>query len=99
MIQPINGMLLLEQEEKGEKTTASGLVLSATISDLGPKRGKIVAVGSGEMNHFTGGTLSMDNFSVGDIVLFPDHSGIEVEDGDKKYLVIHNKHIIAKVGE
>ena len=42
MIQPINGMLLIKEEDKAEKKTASGLVISATVSDLGPKRGKIV---------------------------------------------------------
>ena len=97
MIQPINGMLLIKEEDKAEKKTASGLVISATVSDLGPKRGKIVAVGNGETNHFTGGVLPMD-FTVGETILYPDHSGIDVEDSDgEKYIILHTKHVMAKV--
>lgn len=97
MIKPINGMLLIKQEEQGEKTTASGLVLSAAFSDMGPKRGTVIEVGYGELNHFTGGVIPMDHINIGDTVLYPDHTGTEVEDQETKYLLIHHKHIIAKV--
>lgn len=97
MIQPVNGMLLIKEEEKAEKKTASGLVLSASITDLGPKRGTVIQVGNGETNHFTGGTIPMD-FKINDIVVYPDHSGVDIEDSDgEKYIIIHNKHIMAKV--
>lgn len=97
MIKPINGMLLIKEEENSEKKTASGLVISAAISDLGPKRGKIVAVGSGETNHFTGGILPME-YEVDETILYPEHSGIDVEDSDgQKYIILHSKHVIAKV--
>jgi co-chaperonin GroES (HSP10) len=100
MIKPINGMLLVEEQESSEKRTASGLVISAAISDLGPKRGKIVSVGNGEMNHFTGGVLSMAAFSEGDIILYPDNTGTEIEDTDgKTYLLLHNKYILGKIVE
>jgi co-chaperonin GroES (HSP10) len=99
MITPINGMLLIKEEEKTEKKTASGLVISAALSDLGPKKGTIISVGPGEVNHFTGEFLPM-NFKEGETILYPEHSGIDVEDtnGDK-YIVLHNKHVIAKIGE
>ena len=40
MIKPINGMLLVKEEEASEKTTAAGIILSATVTDLGPKKSK-----------------------------------------------------------
>lgn len=98
MIKPINGMLLVKQEESGEKKTSSGLVLSAAFSDSGPKRGKIVEVGTGEYNAFTGTAVDMSEFNIGDTVLYPEHSGTEVEDEEmNKYLLIHYKSIMAKV--
>ena len=98
MIKPMNGTLLIKEEEKTEKTTASGLVLSAAFSDTGPKKGKIVDIGIGEVNHFTGNLLPMDMFTIGDTVIYPEHTGIDVEDtnGDK-YIILHHKHVIAKI--
>ena len=98
MINPINGMLLVEEEQAAEKTTKSGIVLAATYVDSGPKRGKIIAVGNGETNHFTNGTISMDVFSVGDTIVYADHTGVNIEDEDgKKYIILHHKHVMAKI--
>lgn len=90
-------MLLIEEEKIGETKTQSGIILTASMSDLGPKKGTIVEVGEPENNHFNGGWIEM-NFNVGEVVLYPDHSGVDVKDDDgKEYIIIHNKHIIAKV--
>ena len=97
MIKPINGMLLVQEEEASEKTTAAGIILSATVTDLGPKKSKVVAVGSEEINHFTCGILPMD-FEVGDTVVYPDHTGVDIKDEDgTEYVLIHSKHILAKI--
>ena len=46
MIKPINGMLLVKEEEASEKTTAAGIILSATVTDLGPKDRKSTRLNS-----------------------------------------------------
>jgi co-chaperonin GroES (HSP10) len=98
MIQPVGAMLLLKQEEKKDKKTSSGLVIAAGLDDDGIARGEIVAMGAGEPNALNGELIKMSEFSIGDKVVYPDHSGTLVEDHDgSKYLVIHHKHILAKV--
>lgn len=99
MIKPINGMLLVKELQEGEEITNSGLIISAMSGSRGPKRGKIVAVGSPETNHFTGGFIPMDDFEVDSIVLYPNHSGEEVKEDGEEYLLIHYKHIMAKIIE
>ena len=36
MIKPIGSMLLIKQIEQGDKTTKTGLVISAAFTDSGP---------------------------------------------------------------
>lgn len=98
MIKPMNGMLLVKQEVAEDKVVG-GIVIPMGLSETGPKRGVIKEVGDGEANHFTGGWLTMDNFAIGDTVMYPDHSGTQVEDGGEKYILIHNKYILAKIVE
>ena len=42
MIKPIGGMLLVTKKQEEDKTTKSGLVISAVFNDSGPKIGTIV---------------------------------------------------------
>jgi chaperonin GroES len=99
VIKPINGMLLIKEIERGEEKTQGGLILSATLEKYGPKKGTIIVVGTPEINHFTGGFIPMDDYSEGDTVLYPDHTGQEVKDNNETYLLIHYKHIMAKITE
>ena len=39
MIKPVGGMLLITKTEDTDKTTKSGLVISAAFNDSGPKSG------------------------------------------------------------
>lgn len=98
MIKPLGGIILVKEEKKEEKTTKSGLVISATFSDTGPKSGTIVALGEGEQN-YKGEILPIVGMSLGDVVFFPDHTGTEIEDEDgSKYLLINSKNILATRG-
>jgi len=51
MIKPIGGMLLVTKKQEEDKTTKSGLVISAVFNDSGPKIGTIVDMGAGEVNY------------------------------------------------
>ena len=97
MIKPIGGMLLITKKQEEDKTTKSGLVISAAFNDYNPKSGTIVDMGPGELN-YKGDLVPITELKVGDVVYFPDHSGTEIEDeSSNKYLLINYKHIIAKL--
>lgn len=95
MIEPLGNMVLLEKIETGEKTTATGLVLSAAFSDQGPSKGKVVAIGGGEQN-YKGDIIPVPDIVEGDIVFYPSHAGTDIEDEQgKKYILITSKNLLA----
>ena len=97
MIKPIGGMLLIRKKQEEDKTTKSGLVISAVFNDSGPKIGTIVDMGMGEVN-YKGDLMPIPELDIGDLVYFPDHTGTEIEDDQSnKYLLINHKHIMAKL--
>jgi co-chaperonin GroES (HSP10) len=96
-IKPIGGMLLVTKKQEEDKTTKSGLVISAVFNDSGPKIGTIVDMGAGEVN-YKGDLIPIPELDIGDVVYFPDHTGTEIEDDQSnKYLLINHKHVMAKV--
>ena len=96
MIKPLGGILLVEQIEVGEKTTKTGLVLSHSYSEQGPKMGKVIDMGNGEQN-YKGELLTIPDITIGDTVYYPDHAGTQIEDEDgNKFLLINSKNILAK---
>jgi chaperonin GroES len=97
MIKPLGNLLLVKQIEEGEKKTSSGLVLAASYASQGPKYGTVVAVGEGEQNYL-GDVIPVTGITVGDTVIYPDHSGTEIDDGEEKYLLISSKNILAVKG-
>ena len=95
MINPLGAMLLVKKIQKGDKTTKTGLVISSTFSDSGPAEGEVIRLGTGEQN-YKGEILPIPVIEVGDIVLFPDHSAVDVEDEDgNKYILLNSKNVLA----
>lgn len=95
MIRPIGGMLLVSKIETGDKTTATGLVISAAFASNGPKVGKVIAMGDGEYN-YRGDLIPIQGIDIDDMVYYPEHGGTEIEDEDgTKYLLINSKNILA----
>lgn len=95
MIEPLGNMVLLEKIEVGDKTTSTGLVISAAFADQGPSKGKVIAIGGGEQN-YKGDIIPVPDIMEGDIVYYPSHAGTDIEDEDgKKYLLIISKNILA----
>lgn len=97
MINPIGSLLLIEPEESGDKTTASGLVISAAFSDDSLKRGKVIAMGNGEPNALNGELIRINGISLGDKVVYPKHTGSEIEENDNKYILLHSKQVLAVI--
>lgn len=94
-IKPLGNMLLIEQIEVGDKTTSTGLVISAAFADNGPAKGTVIAIGGGEQN-YKGDIIPVPEISVGDVVYYPKHAGADIEDEDgKKYLLVVSKNILA----
>jgi co-chaperonin GroES (HSP10) len=95
MIKPLGNILLIKKIESSEKTTKTGLVISAAFSDQGPSQGTVIAVGNGEAN-YKGDVIPINDIDVGDIVFFPAHAGTDIEDEDgTKYVLVNCKNILA----
>ncbi len=88
-LQPLNENVLLEINAKtGEQKTASGIIIPDTAKEKEPT-GKVVAIGN----------VENPGIAVGDIVLYKEFSGSEIEFEDKKYLFIPYADVLAKVVE
>jgi len=98
MIKPIGAMLLVKKIETGEKTTKTGLVISAAFAEQGPSQAEIIDMGNGEAN-YRGELIPIGDLDIGDIIFYPEHSGTDIEDDEgNKFLLLHSKQVIAKKG-
>lgn len=96
MIKPIGGLLLVKRNQSEDKTTKSGLVITASVSDSDMKTGTIVDMGPGEQNYL-GDLIPTIGLSIGDTVYYTERSATEIEDEDSnKYDLISPKNILAK---
>jgi co-chaperonin GroES (HSP10) len=99
VIKPLGTNLLVKQEKVTDKTTQSGLVLSASFADNGPAVGEVIAMGDGEQNYL-GDVIKIHGINVGDFVFFNEHSAIEIEGKNmEKYLLVNSKNVLAVRGE
>lgn len=88
-------MILIEPIEVGEKTTSTGLVISAAFVDQGPAKGTVIAMGDGEQN-YKGDIIPIPEIEEGDVVYYPKHAGTDIEDEDgKKYILLVSKNVLA----
>lgn len=89
---PLADRVVVEPIEQ-EEVTASGIILPETAKEK-PQRGKVLAAGPGKM--VEGQRVAMD-VKVGDVVIFDKWGGKEVKIDEKKYLIINESDILAKV--
>ncbi len=86
-LQPINQNVLLElADDKKEQRTASGII----IPDTAREKQNIAKISG--ISH-----IENPEISVGDMVLYKEYSGTEVEFEGKKYLLIQYADILAKI--
>ena len=95
MIKPIGAMLLVKKIEVKDRTTSTGLVISAAFSDQGPTKATVIDLGDGEYN-YKGDLIPIQGIDIGDIVFYPEHGATPIEDEDgEKYLLLNAKNVLA----
>jgi chaperonin GroES len=93
-LRPLADRVLVEPLEQEEKTP-SGILLPETAKEK-PQEGLIVAIGEGRWDEDGKKRVAMD-VKLGDKVIFAKYSGTEIKLGDKKYLILSEKDILAVV--
>ena len=94
MLKPLGDRVVLKIEEKEQ--TVGGFVLAGSAQEK-TKTVKVVAIGQGVRT--LSGELVAPSVKVGDQVLVEAHAGIEVKDGDEKYVIVGEANILAIVEE
>ena len=90
-IKPIGDKVIVQRVEAEEKT-AGGIVLPDSAKEK-PKRGVILAVGSGRL--LDDGQRASFTVKSKDRVLFSSYAGTEVKIDGEEYLLIEEKDILA----
>jgi chaperonin GroES len=93
MIKPLSDRIVVHLTE-AEAKSPGGIVLPDTAKEK-PREGKVVAVGPGRISD-DGELLPMD-VKVGDVVVFADYSGTEIDLHGKKYTVLRQPDVLAIV--
>ena len=94
MLKPLGDRVVLKSEQKEQ--TAGGFVLAKSAQEE-TKTATVVATGQGVRT--LSGELVAPSVKVGDRVLVEAHAGIDVKDGDEKYLIVGEASILAIVEE
>ena len=94
MLKPLGDRVVLKIEEKEQ--TVGGFVLAGSAQEK-TKTAKVVAIGQGVRT--LSGELVAPSVKVGEQVLVEAHAGIEVKDGDEKYVIVGEANILAIVEE
>ena len=94
MLKPLGDRVVLKIEEKEQ--TVGGFVLAGSAQEK-TKTAKVVAIGQGIRT--LSGELVAPSVKVGDQVLVEAHAGIDVKDGDEKYVIVGEANILAIVEE
>jgi chaperonin GroES len=93
VLKPLGDRVILEAQDE-EEQTVGGIVLASNAKEKS-QTGKIIAVGNGTVLE-NGQTVPM-NVKVGDTVVYDKYAGTEVSYEDQKYLVVHEKDLVAVV--
>lgn len=89
---PLGDRVIVEPIEQ-EEMTASGIVLPETAKEK-PQRGRIIAAGPGRIEE---GKRQPLDVKAGDIVVYKKWGGDEIKINDKKYMILGENDILAKV--
>ncbi len=91
-LRPLADRVIVEPLER-EETTAGGILLPETAKEK-PQEGRVLAVGPGRWDEEGKKRVPME-LAVDDKVIFAKYSGTEIKLGDKKYLILGEKDILA----
>ncbi len=93
-LRPLADRVIVEPLER-EETTAGGILLPETAKEK-PQEGLVVAAGPGRWDEDGKKRLPLE-VSVNDRVVYAKYSGTEIKLGDKKYLILGEKDILAVI--
>lgn len=93
MLKPLADRVLVEVDVE-ESKTAGGILLSDTAQKKSQK-GTVIAIGSGKV--LDNGERLPFEVAVGDRVLFAKYSGVDIEEGGKKFLLLSERDILGKL--
>ena len=93
MLKPLADRVLVEVDVE-ESKTAGGILLPDTAQKKSQK-GTVIAIGSGKV--LDNGERLPFEVAVGDRVLFAKYSGVDIEEGGKKFLLLSERDIIGKL--
>ena len=87
-IQPLQDRVLIEPTA-AEEVTASGIIIPDSAKEK-PLRGTVLAVGDGTKDEEM-------KLKAGDVVLFGKYAGSEFELDGKKYLIMRQSDVLARL--
>ena len=93
MLKPLADRVLVEVDVE-ESKTAGGMLLPDTAQKKSQK-GTVIAIGSGKV--LDNGERLPFEVAVGDRVLFAKYSGVDIEEGGKKFLLLSERDILGKL--
>ncbi len=93
MLKPLGDRVVLKIEEKEQ--TVGGFVLAKSAQET--KTATVVATGQGVRT--LNGDLVAPSVKAGDRVLVEAHAGLDVKDGDEKYIIVGEANILAIIEE
>ena len=93
MLKPLADRVLVEVDVE-ESKTAGGIFLPDTAQKKSQK-GTVIAIGSGKV--LDNGERLPFEVAVGDRVLFAKYSGVDIEEGGKKFLLLSERDILGKL--
>ena len=89
-LQPVNQNVILKVDElAGEQKTAGGIYIPDTVEKEKPKTGEVIALSN----------IEGPEIAVGDVVIFKDYSGTEIDLDGEKFLVLPYADVLAKIVE
>lgn len=92
-IKPLGPMIIIKEISDGEKTTKSGIVLAASVTENEPtKRGTVVAKGDGD-NDPSGNHYNIP-LSIGDTVIYSPNHATEIEEDGEKYFFVNWRQLL-----
>ena len=93
MLKPLADRVLVEVDVE-ESKTAGGILLPDTAQKKSQK-GTVIASGIGKV--LDNGERLPFEVAVGDRVLFAKYSGVDIEEGGKKFLLLSERDILGKL--
>lgn len=93
MLKPLGDRILVQVDEEKEQTVG-GIVLANNAKEK-PQSGEVVAVGAGEKTPDS--KVIPMTLKKGDKVIYDKYAGSEVKYEGNKYLVMHEKDVMAVI--